>query len=417
MMRGWWRSRGVPRRTPEEQVALAVRILEDRHQGDVYARAAEALGARADTIGPMDLSRNTLRSAVDRVAQAYTVIPLVDGLSAELARSLGDSSARTTVTRYATAGGRPMPSPMIAVSVEALRYRIAAGYAGILLDWSQRGRRVVLHAVAPDDLRLTDSDDPYDPAIIERRAMRQIGGTWREVTECYDLSDLDHPSYTVRAGQTDVTGEVVEDLGWPDAWRYADGRPYHPIVVTGTDRHPYATQSLVEATLIVAARWTAWGAGCDDAAYPARHVQGLRVVGADSGEADAGPEIITRWEQISPEHPGDHWQDSPGYDPDTTGRAIRTYETSAMAALGLPVSHEATGGEPTEQERIALERVIEGTYAECRRSSAEVLRRAAALASAHPDSPAQGLSEGPYGVLLGAEVAAALAPPARTMEE
>lgn len=399
MVRGW-RSKGYTPRSPEQQVALAVRILDDRHSVDIYERAQLALGARADTIGPMDLSRNTLRSAIDRVARAYWTIPLVDGLGEELARLLGDASARTTIETYAAGGGRPMPSPMIQASQEALRYRLAAGYAGVVLDWSARTGRIVLRSCSPDDLRMTYTDDPVEPATISRRAQRLSGGEWREVTEVYDLTDLDAPSWRVCWDG----GEEAQE--WPEAWRLADGRPYHPVVVTGDDRHPYATQSLVEATLIVAARWTAWGAGCDDAAYPARHVRGLRLVGADSGEADSGPEVIHRWQDESPDQPGDHWQDAPGYDPDVIGRAIRTYELSAMSAMGLPVSYEQTGGEPTEQERLALEQLQESTYAECRRFGAEVLLRAAAFANRHPEIRAS-IPEQAHGILFGREVAAA----------
>jgi hypothetical protein len=393
-----WRAKGHKPRSEEEQIALAVRILDDRHSVDVYGRAVEALGSRADDIGPMDLSRNTLRSAVDRIAVAYRApIPLVDALTPEHAALLGDANARTTIDRYGGAGGRPMPGGMLAPSAEALRYRLAAGYAGLLLDWSPRSKRIVLHVVTPDDLRLTYTDDPVEPSKVERRVITDSSGEAKETTETYDLTDLDAPVWMV--------GEEARE--WPAAWRYEDGTPFCPVIITGHNRNPYATQSLVEATLIVAARWTAWGAGCDDASFPARHVVGMQLAGGGSGDVGTGPEVIHVWQRTNPDDPGDHWQDDPGFDPLTTGKAIREYEMSAMSSLGLPVAFEATGGEPTEVEARALKGVIEATYAECRRFGAEVLRRTAAFANRLPDVAAT-IPEEPLGILFGDEVAAAL---------
>jgi hypothetical protein len=67
---------------------------------------------------------------------------------------------------------------------------------------------------------------------------------------------------------------------------------------------------------------------------------------------------------------------------------------------------ESTGGAPAELEHEQLERAIEGTYSGCRRLDGEILRRAAAIASAQPG--ATPIPEGPYGVLYGDEVEDAL---------
>ena len=50
-------------RTPTEQVALAVRILDERHTADVSARMREALGERTNVVGRADMSRNVLSSS------------------------------------------------------------------------------------------------------------------------------------------------------------------------------------------------------------------------------------------------------------------------------------------------------------------------------------------------------------------
>jgi hypothetical protein len=59
--------------------------------------------------------------------------------------------------------------------------------------------------------------------------------------------------------------------------------------------------------------------------------------------------------------------------------AIRDYEAGGLALLGLPVSLEKTGGEPTATEAARLEQLIRQHYPEVRRLDAELLRRAAAL--------------------------------------
>ena len=404
--------RGWTRRGPAEQIALATRILDNRHEADIVDRARAALGERTNILGPVDLSRNTLDSAVTRLARAFFPPPLVDDLSEALATAMGDTSARTMVESYGKAGGRPMPTGLIQAGHEALRYRLGVGYAGILIDYSERSGRIILHTVAPDAMRLTWADDPQEPAIIAADSIRGVRGQAREVVEVYDLSDMNAPSYRVMLGDEDVTAEVLGESYSGEAypWRYADGRPFHRVVVTGTDRQPYRTMTLVEATLIVAVRWTSWGAAVDDAGFPQRNVRGLQLSGARASLADGerrlgtGPETILQWTDIDPERPGDHWQDGPGYDPEIIARAIRTYEAAAMSGLGLPVDLEGTGGEPTETERLAVEEAIQGTYPEARRHCGEVLRRCAALANRIPQVGASGLSEAPYSCLFREEI-------------
>ncbi len=147
--------RGWRARTPDQQVELAVRILDGAHFEDVLTRAKAELGTRALQLGPLDMTRNTLLGYVRRINRAHdSPVPLVDGLSAELAMLLGDQSARTTVQLYNEAGGRPMPSTLISAAVEAYKYRLGAGYAGLLIGYSDRDRSVDLEVVKPDTLHL-----------------------------------------------------------------------------------------------------------------------------------------------------------------------------------------------------------------------------------------------------------------------
>jgi len=420
MHRSIWNWTGAMQRTPEEQAALAVRILRQRHASDVGARITERLGDRRYVVGKPDLSRNLLASWVARFMRAYRVPPLVDDLDPGLATELGDYSARTLIDRYASAGGRPMPTEQIRASSQALRYRIGAGYAGVLIDWSQREQLLALKVITPDDLDLTYGDDAYqEPTIIRHRARRTLGSELRTVSEVYDLTDLERPTYRVLDGDKDVTeaalGERYDGDAYP--WRYANGVPFHRIVITGHPDDVYQTNHLVEATLITAVRWTAWGSGVDDASHPQRNVRGLRLSGqdteADTGQSgiSTGPETVLSWEDVDPERPGAHWQDAPAYDPEALGRAIRLYETSTLSALGLPIDLESTGGAPTEAEARALAELVSTVYPDCRRMDSEILRRSAATLNGLPADLVErdDYPEDAYGILYGEEVQAALA--------
>jgi len=414
------RYRGFRQRTPEQQVELVVRILDGAHFEDVRTRARAELGSRADMLGPLDMTRNTLSAYVRRINRAHeSPVPLVDGLAPELAALLGDQSASTTVDLYSQAGGRPMPTTLVEAATECMRYRLGAGFAGVLLGYSERARSVYLEVVKPDNLELLyASHDPMEPTIIRHRRIREIEGRREEAVDVYDLTDLDNPVYRVEVAGEDRTAEILGQTFTGDDywWRYSDGTPFHRLVVAGDTRHPYATNQLVEATLATCVLWTHWHAGVRDAGHPQRNVRGLTLAGmdteADTGAAgfQTGPETVLQWVDIDPDRPGNHWQDGPGFDPERIGKAIRDWELTAMSSLGLPVGYEATGGEPLEHERRALDALIGRTYPDARRLDSEILRRTAAMANrAETIDLGVALSEEPYGCLFSDEVRAALA--------
>ena len=72
--------------------------------------------------------------------------------------------------------------------------------------------------------------------------------------------------------------------------------------------------------------------------------------------------------------------------------------------IDLPLQLEASGGEPTAREQEAQEEAIRGTFPECRRFDAELLRRCAALANRLPTVDGDDIPEGPYGLLYRGEV-------------
>ena len=318
-----------------------------------------------------------------------------------------------------------MPTRMSAVSAEALRYRLAANWSGTLIGWSAASERPFLEAVPPEALSVEyHSDDPQAPTVVRHRRLRRLGREHVEVEDVYDLTDLDAPYFAVVRGEEDVTEEALGEDGAAAAraypWRYADGRPFHRVVISGDPRQPYAGIELVEGTLRVCALYTHWGAAVRDAGWPQRNAIGLELEGRDTrgatGQAgvSVGPESVLQWRHIDPERPGALHQFGPGFDPLPLATAIRAYAEQLVSAMGLPVSMAATGGEPTETERRALEEAVAATYPDCRAHDGLVLRRVSAIINRETGSA---LPETAYPVLYGPEVAeelAAVAAPATT---
>lgn len=417
------RVKGLVKRNPEAEAALRVRILDGLHTGDVVDELEAELGSRAREIGKIDLSRNVLDSYVDRRGRAYRVPAAVSGLGEVLSGAVGDASAASTVARYAKIKARPMPTAMQDACADALRYRLGANWCGVAVGWSGRSKRPFLEVIPPDDLEVTyASDDPLSPTVIRwRRASLVDGSTIYDVS---DLTDLDRPSYRVERDGKDITGDVAdgEDLtGENYWWRYDGGRPFHRIVISGNPRKPYLNLALVEGTLRLCTGYTSWWAAMRDAGFPRTHAVGLELEGSDTvdgtqGQA-SGPEIVHRWRHINQDRPGVLIQHGPGFDPEAIARALRSYELGQLAASGLPVNFEATGGEPTESEARELAEAIQATYPACRGQDTLLLRRLAAVTNRSGEAmeaagearPFPPIPEGGYGVLYREEIAEAFA--------
>jgi hypothetical protein len=406
---------GTVKRSPQEEMSLRVRMTLGIHLDDVFQKCKDELGNRAKEMGPIDISMNPFRDNQNARGKAYLIPPACTGLSPELAAMIGDATASTTKAKYAGIGATPMPTAMQGVCSEALHYRIGCNYVGVAVGWSDRSERPYLRTVRPDCLEVEyASDDPLSPTRITERIVHEVGGKDAICRDVYDLTDLGNPSYRVLTESgADVTEAVFGYTPEGDAywWRYADGRPFHRIVVSGDPRNPYRGIELVEGTLTAAVLMTHWKAGVRDAGFPRMHAIGLHLVGSDSNAAnattgtEAGPEIATIWEHDNEQRPGTLQQFGPGFDPEVIGRAIRDYCSRLISSTGLPVSLEGTGGEPTETERRALDEAIAATYPACRGQDVLLLRRVAAVVnrktgSTHP--------EGGYGVLYREEVEDAL---------
>jgi len=412
-------NKGVQKRDERSEMALRVRILNCRHVLDAIQRVEDEFGVdQAPLFGPVDLTRNPLRVYTYRIGKAYLTPPAVDDLDPALVALIGDATARATVDRYAAIGAVPMPTQMVVVAADDLRYRLGCNYCGTLIGWSPRSERPYHQVITPDDLDVEfASDDPLDPTVIRHYRRRPVAGVEADVVEHYDLTDLSHPVYRITRGEQDVTATVMETLppgtlvdGWSPLWRYSDGRPYHRIVISGDPREPYRGLEMTEGTLATAASYTHWRGSIRDAGHPQRCIRGMTIAGQDSivdeGQGiPAYPTSLLQFVDIDPERPGTWFQFQPGYDPEVTGRSIRTHEMGLVETMGLPVDYERTGGEPTATEAAALLETIQATYPECRRRDSEVLRRTAATVNRASGSA---YSEAPYQIAYREEVAEAL---------
>ena len=422
-------TKGVVKRDPRDEAALRIRIRNGRHILDVYERMVSELGARADVIGPIDLTRNALKTYTLRKGKAYSVPAFSDAIEPELVAMIGDATSRQTIEQYEAAGGTPLPSDLSDVSQESLWNRLAANFAGTQTGWDEEGAALFVEPVTPDDLEVEyRTNSPHEPTIIRRYRQWMVKGEWKECLEVYDLTDLGDPSYRIMDGEQDrtkeLTGHTYEGEGY--WWRYEDGTPFHRIVISGDPREPYRNIELVEGTLKLAVLYTHWAAGVRDAGHPQRWAVGLVIDGEDSDAITSekgmqtGPETLLHARHSDPERPGFFHQDKPGCDPEVTGKAVRNYEMGLLSSIGLPVDLEGTGGDPTEQERMALEALIGSTFNANRRHDAQVVRRLAATANRASeiteDMEPTGFDETPKGMLYLWEIDPVLAKPSKTAE-
>ena len=180
--------KGWQPRTEREQVALAVRIYENRHHNDLEQRAQTMLGERRGIVGPVDVTRNALRAQVDRVNRAYLRPPACSGISEALLAACDDASATTLIDRYRQIGALPLPSTLQTAARDALGYRLAAGYSAVMVGWASRRRRVTFTSISPADIACEYAgDDPTVPTVIVHHRQRWDGDRFVQTREIYDL--------------------------------------------------------------------------------------------------------------------------------------------------------------------------------------------------------------------------------------
>jgi len=432
------------KRTVHQEIELRCNMIEGTFLAEAGQAVIDLIGSdRAARQVPISGATNIVRRMLGVTARLYDYSAAF-GLDPALVELIGDSSAPTERSRFAaidTAGGPPvvpMPSMLVEGSEKGglrdnLEYLQTVGYSGMAIDWSSRESRPFSILIRPCDLKpVYLSDDPFIPARIEWSRERVLdGAAWpTPVTDAWDLTDIANPRFRVLQGTVDVTDRVhalrralaAGQLSGPGyLWRYADGRPFIPIVIYGRASRVMQGIAITEAALDSVAFRTAAKSAMMDAGFPTREVIGLET-GTDSTEGEPGgtsgsainPGDVRVWRFMNEDRRGEHWQFSAAVDPEMMLRTCDSQEKNAVSQIGFPVELTSTGGEPLAWEVEAQERAIRRWYNIARAGDAELLGKLAAVANRQTGSSYR---ESGYSVLYLTEVVDALASQAKVKEE
>lgn len=429
-------------RTPEQEVMQRCSIIENQLFTLVDEKAIAVIGqGRREALPPLDVSKNILGKLVSILGRILRPTPAVSGLDPRLSLLLGDSASSATIARYAKIGHVPLPTSLLRGTgkygglIRGARYLHGVGYSAQLVDWSTSLKRPYCMTVRPCDFDvITDQDDPsHQIGYLHRRSRKDREGQIRQVTDYWDLHDLDRPVKTVLAGHVypvdgfipkvedvsaDFGGQLTGDRYW---WRYSDRRPWSPLVVYGTASELWDLTHLASASLQAVVYRLCLAGVFVDSGFPVENVENLTTPTTnDSSSAKTGAQNhsdvnrgdIRRWGKVNEAESSNHWTTPAGDKPKDLLDAILAYEADVADQVGVPLRTESSGGEPMAVAVAAQEEEI-GAKADIHRSGDSVLlRRLAAAANRAGESGYlegwTSVSEDLPGVLYRSEIAEAL---------
>lgn len=153
--------------------------------------------------------------------------------------------------------------------------------------------RVVLRLVYPSLLSgRSAATAPGRPVVLTELELREVGGQLRWVKVTLSIEDPDAPLYLV----TDEQGHELERREGDDyPWRWPGGRPYLPVSLRHSSRHPrelfnpwYRSETVV-GTLLAGVLATLTDHGAINAAWPQRWAVGVQPAGAvQADDAEGG---------------------------------------------------------------------------------------------------------------------------------
>lgn len=328
--------------------ALRWRLLYGHWQHDVDARLVEQLGAvKAAAWKRADVSGNPFRSICQQVSTLYDEAPVWSstmGDAADLAALMDAAGWQQIMQR-----GQRDCEGQREVFVRA--------------DWTVDGLGLRLAHAHRVCARGTASC-PDVPVWVREARVRRVGASERWTWDEISIEDEGAPYYRVMDGD-----KVIEEIPWPDAWRWSDGRPLMPYVVyhaqrTGQMWDAFEGHELVEGTLQVAIQWSMFGHAMLRASWPQRYAVGVDFAGASSegsastarqqivadpatvllmgkaGDFDGQP-LIGQWAAAS--------------DPDRLASAVGQYEARMISYSGLsPSDFARTSGDPRSGYALAI---------------------------------------------------------------
>jgi len=144
---------------------------------------------------------------------------------------------------------------------------------------------------------------------------------------------------------------------------------------------------LTEGAITSGVYRTCLAASMLDSGFPGRNVRGMKT-GADAQPGSPGPGTtgqatmpgdVVAWRDSQDGTPPEHWEWSPGSDPEKMFRVVHAYDADLISQLGVPVELSSTGGEPLAHELEEQEAAIRRWYDRCAVGDAELFRDLAAV--------------------------------------
>lgn len=268
-----WRPTDPEERARWDQAALRWRMLYGRWEDDLLFRIRESLGTiRADNIGMPDLSSNALRQYANQTSVLYDADPDLIQMHAP---------SRALLSALWRAGG------VTSILARNQRDTIGIRENAVFLDADEDGTPR-LHLIPPHRLIIkAQPSSPDVPARVEWFRCWELAGEHRWVRQIWDLTDPAQPIYTVRDEQNkeDLSAEINGESGWSGEtypWRYADGRPFIPVVLyhaawTSQLWDTFEGRELVDGTLRAGVLWSYFSRALMTAAWAQRWAAGVEL--------------------------------------------------------------------------------------------------------------------------------------------
>jgi hypothetical protein len=187
---------------------------------------------------------------------------------------------------------------------------------GRMLHVDPDSGRMGLRIVTPDLLDgRSHPARPGKPVEIREWCYRKVAGEWQWVQEVWNVEDELAPYFVVlTADGDDITGQVEGVVeGWPDVYRWEDGRPWLPWSITHSVADPPSLFSpwhrieAVDGTMVAARNSALIDHSQAHAAWPQRCVANMQPAGMQTQEATNGqpvsvvvsdPTSIIAWQPI-----------------------------------------------------------------------------------------------------------------------
>lgn len=386
-----------------DHTRLRRRMLYGGWISDLDARIRSAVGVeRSEAWGYPDLSANVFRSAVSEQSTLYDRSVRPEGpagfstndLFAKIIDEAGLWQLMQRVQRDT-------------IGLREMLVKVEINYEG----------NPTFKPIFPDMvLASADPSEPDEPNRIANLCLKhgENGCFW--AWEYYDISDRENPKWGVRSAdwKTDLSERYITLGGLPVSgevsgalypFRYADGRPFIPMVLYHAQRSGELfdwaeMRELVEGALNVAVLWTYFGHVMKQASWPQRYTVGVMLPGTEiqKGEATrsqlpADPTAILNL-IIDPDQSGTAMvgQFQVGADPAVIQQAIGNYERRVASFAGISASDvQREAGDPRSGFAISInkeaKRESQRRYMpQFMRGDTELLKKTAALLNLSSDA-------------------------------